>query len=133
MLEVGETATDFPHKSYGDELLTCQRYFEIHNFNSTTGQMVSLCNLWDDEFGAGIINYTEKRVTPTIAVTAVGTFDIVPGNGASLLTPAAIYAAKIGTRIAGINVSMAAGTPVGAGEIRRDGTDVCTISIAAEL
>ena len=133
MLEVGETATDFPHKSYGDELLTCQRYFEVHNFNSVAGEMVSLCNLWDDEFGAGIINYTEKRVTPTIAVTAVGTFDIVPGNGASLLTPAAIYAAKIGTRIAGINVSMAAGTPVGAGEIRRDGTDVCTISIAAEL
>jgi hypothetical protein len=95
--------------------------------------MVSLCNLWDDEFGAGIINYTEKRATPTITMTAVGTFDIVPGNGSSLLTPASINAGKIGTRTAGINAAMAAGTTLGAGEIRRDGTDVCTISITAEL
>ena len=132
-LEVGSVATDFEHEDIGTTLAKCQRYFEVHNFNSAAGEMVSLCNLWDDEFGAGIINYTEKRATPTITMTAAGTFDIVPGNGSSLLTPLAISASKIGTRIAGINATMTAGTAVGAGEIRRDGTDVCTISITAEL
>ena len=28
-LEVGDTATDFEHRSYGDELLRCQRYFQV--------------------------------------------------------------------------------------------------------
>ena len=28
-LEVGDTATSFEHRSFGDELARCQRYFEI--------------------------------------------------------------------------------------------------------
>jgi len=35
-LEVGDTATDFEHRSYGDELARCMRYFELLTFNSTT-------------------------------------------------------------------------------------------------
>ena len=31
-LEVGEQATPFEHRSYADELLACQRYFEIQEF-----------------------------------------------------------------------------------------------------
>ena len=30
-LEVGSTATDFEHRSYGDELARCQRYYEVEN------------------------------------------------------------------------------------------------------
>lgn len=29
-LEVGDTATDFEHRSYGEELRNCQRYFQIY-------------------------------------------------------------------------------------------------------
>ena len=32
-LEVGDTATDFEHRSYGDELARCQRYYE-HSYNT---------------------------------------------------------------------------------------------------
>jgi len=32
-LEVGSVATDFEHRSYGDELLKCQRYYE-HSYNT---------------------------------------------------------------------------------------------------
>ena len=35
-LEVGSTATDFEHRSYGDELLKCQRYYE-HSYNTGIG------------------------------------------------------------------------------------------------
>ena len=32
-LEVGDTATEFEHRSYGDELARCQRYYE-HSYNT---------------------------------------------------------------------------------------------------
>jgi len=32
-LEVGALATPFERKSYADELLACQRYFQVHTFN----------------------------------------------------------------------------------------------------
>jgi len=35
-LEVGDTATEFEHRSYSDELARCMRYFELITFNSTT-------------------------------------------------------------------------------------------------
>ena len=41
-LEVGDTATPFEHRSYGDELQRCQRYFQLNTamsgstYNSTT-------------------------------------------------------------------------------------------------
>ena len=30
-LEVGSVATDFEHRSFGQELALCQRYFQLHN------------------------------------------------------------------------------------------------------
>ena len=35
-LEVGSTATDFEHRSYGDELRRCQRYFYAHSGGAHT-------------------------------------------------------------------------------------------------
>jgi len=36
-LEVGSVATDFEHRSYGDELLRCQRYCYIPEYDSSSG------------------------------------------------------------------------------------------------
>ena len=36
-LEVGDVATDFEHRSYGDELLRCYRYFQILSSNTSGG------------------------------------------------------------------------------------------------
>lgn len=60
-LEVGDTATPFENRSYGDELARCQRYFEVQ------GQFM-------DEGGKGLDTYTRlqfqfkatKRTAPTI-------------------------------------------------------------------
>ena len=35
-LEVGDVATDFEHRSYGDELRRCQRYFNMHADGTAT-------------------------------------------------------------------------------------------------
>ena len=36
-LEVGSQATSFEHRSFGEELALCQRYFYKHNINSSSG------------------------------------------------------------------------------------------------
>ena len=56
-LEVGETATPFEHRSYGDELARCQRYYEI-------------CDVKFNGYGVGgaqenIPQKVTKRATPT--------------------------------------------------------------------
>ena len=65
-LEVGSVATDFEHRSYGDELLRCQRYYQSAEGTSKWA--------WDGLYASGAGNglsiyYTltpEMRADPTI-------------------------------------------------------------------
>ena len=61
-LEVGDTATDFEHRSYGEELSLCQRYYELIGFG----------NIALAESGSTYVhnlNYkVEKRAVPTISL-----------------------------------------------------------------
>lgn len=61
-LEVGDTATPFEHRSYGQELALCQRYYEIF-----LGQIDSAYNpsTVSTNYGTWFFK-TEKRTTPTI-------------------------------------------------------------------
>lgn len=69
-LEVGDTATPFEHRSYGEELALCQRYFYktlgpiwYYRLNSSTNY--------------GRISYsfpTTMRATPTSVTNIIGTF-----------------------------------------------------------
>ena len=74
-LEIGQTATPFEHRSYGDELALCQRYFAV--LQDTTAAYAG---------GFGFCNSTTKtkvcfplgvalRANPTVNVTAA-TIDI---------------------------------------------------------
>ena len=63
-LEVGSQATPFEHRSFGEELALCQRYYEVTGAgqpakaNSTTG-------IW-----CGFQFKTQKRAAPSISLTA---------------------------------------------------------------
>jgi hypothetical protein len=67
-LEVGDTATPFEHRSYGDELAKCQRYYRdatdadlsIESFNVTSG----------DNHYRTITLSPEMRTDPTITFTS---------------------------------------------------------------
>ena len=67
-LEVGDTATPFEHRSYGDELAKCQRYYRdatdadlsIESFNVTSG----------DNHYRTITLSPEMRADPTITFTS---------------------------------------------------------------
>ena len=68
-LEVGDVATDFEHRSYGDELARCQRYYEI--LENVTCQVYA-------KWGNGDVRSpfffkVTKRATPTVTNSG-GTF-----------------------------------------------------------
>ena len=80
-LEVGDTATPFEHRSYGDELARCQRYYEQLSGNG--GEMVSgVGQAFSSSSGETAVIYkVEKRAAPTI--TTSGNFQVWLGNGSA--------------------------------------------------
>jgi len=70
-LEVGSTATDFEHRSYGDELARCQRYYEIYT-SRTTSFAPDNQNGNARMMGTFAVN---KRVQPTMTSTSPWTLN----------------------------------------------------------
>ena len=66
-LEVGSVATDFEHRSFGQELALCQRYYQFIDYYSNTG---SASNAF--KFAENISYYSEMRTTPTFSSSARG-------------------------------------------------------------
>ena len=68
-LEVGSEATPFEHRSFGDELLKCKRYFEV--YAPVTNDDGSL-NVWRTRTSVnnynGIMHFLEKRAQPTCSI-----------------------------------------------------------------
>ena len=74
-LEVGDVATDFEHRSYGDELARCQRYYEQMSSNGVSvAYFTTGYNESTTEANYPILFKTYKRSTPTVTSTAAGTF-----------------------------------------------------------
>ena len=63
-LEVGDTATPFEHRSIGQELALCQRYYEMFTFNANFGALHSSNAL------SNTIAFSQiKRTNPSVSVT----------------------------------------------------------------
>ena len=95
-LEVGDTATEFEHRSYGDELARCQRYYQTVPDSVLTSGYGSA-----DGYSRGSHIYVQTmRASPTLTITETSTgskiaqatskdgfyatFDGLTGSGASL-------------------------------------------------
>mgnify|MGYP003648742389 CR=1 FL=1 len=74
-LELGSVATDFEHRSFGEILADCQRYYEIIKAASAWS--------WTSSTGARIYGQfrTEKRASPSVSGSP-----IIIGNGNSAYT-----------------------------------------------
>ena len=91
-LEVGDTATPFEHRSYGDELARCKRYFERFERQRPGAGSAGTTSLWAGLARSGASNvqgpmhYVEKRNNPTISVSSAGhlnaVYPISPFNAA---------------------------------------------------
>ena len=132
-LEVGSVATDFEHRSFGQELYLCQRYFELvkWKYYYATG--------YYEGGGAPRIPLSwnvEKRATPTVTLPTVGTgsgqIQVTSSGGAYDTGNNNIQANHISTlftRIVGSGYGGSAGTPC---SLYINGTDG-SVQISAEL
>ena len=73
-LEVNDTATDFEHRSFGDELARCQRYYYRYQYNGTGAHayVVPMAQYDLDDAMGVLVTPVPMRTTPTL--TYSGTF-----------------------------------------------------------
>ncbi len=77
-LEVGEVATAFEHRSVGDELHRCKRYFERKSYTGAQYQVITVGAVTGTSTSTNLLGIVyhevEKRTNPTITGSAAGTF-----------------------------------------------------------
>ena len=92
-LEVGSVATEFEHRSFGQELALCQRYYhrqvrtdttdasDPSRFNNTAGIYLGLAQITGATTGFLPVNMpTTMRTTPTISQTEASDISVFPGS-----------------------------------------------------
>ena len=91
-LEVGKVATPFEHRSYGEELALCQRYYEVlaagqNNTANDTGNLLGNFSQYSSSLAIGIVPYkVPKRAVPTGIVAGATSFRIYSDGGNSTAT-----------------------------------------------
>ncbi len=83
-LELGTAATPFEHRSYGEELALCQRYFEVLHEPKFRG--VTASGLAGQRMGVDF--KTTKRVTPSVSL--LGTMNLFNGISTTTMTSASL-------------------------------------------
>jgi len=66
-LEIGDVATDFEHRSYGDELQRCQRYYYRTANDGSTTNLLGLTTESSTKAAGGQPHPTRMRAVPTIS------------------------------------------------------------------
>ena len=70
-LEVGDTATPFEHRSFGDELLRCYRYYYSFETDNQNGLLVMHQDRLTDGYIGSLHYPTEMRSDPTVTHTGM--------------------------------------------------------------
>lgn len=89
-LEVGDVATEFEQRSYGDELARCKRYFELLT-NNVAGTLLSRKFYGSGYFestteGVAYISFAEKRAAPTTTASGTSHFTLFHTGSSVALT-----------------------------------------------
>lgn len=102
-LEVGDTASDFEHRSIEDELIRCQRYYVRHTGGSTNLSGLSTGVIYSTTAALTAHTYiTPMRSSPTIgtdSLNAVTQLQVVRGGAASAVSVLDAYGDTLGARI----------------------------------
>ncbi len=121
-LEVGDIATPFEHRRYGDELSRCQRYFQQLIENIGGGGSVCMCmvNTTTQVFGTAPL-ITEMRVAPSLSISSASHFRMVSNN--TSFTPSAIVLNTAETYNMSLQITISAGTAGYAGFLEANHAD----------
>ena len=93
-LELGKVATPFEHRSYGEELALCQRYFERKTYEG--GSIIAIGWSGNTSGATAVFEYTEKRDDPQITLPSPSNT-----NGMAFLDASGSYASTVGTNTVG--------------------------------
>jgi len=131
-LEVGDTATDFEHRTFGDELHRCQRYYFKAVATSSSfwgmGYNVSATAL------RAVVHYpVEMRIAPT-ALEQTGTASNYRINGTVVDTCSAVPTFLVASRDAGsVAFTVSSGLTSGQASAMQSNTDGAYLAWSAEL
>ena len=89
-LEIGSVATEFEHRSYGDVLAKCERYYEVHYQSTGTASMYSTGDS-SIKFAHTWYYHVCKRANPTVSLINSGYFN---ASGGSAITLTGIFTSK---------------------------------------
>jgi hypothetical protein len=81
-LELGKVATPFEHRSYGEELALCQRYYQTIE----TWAVTRLSTSYTNQYVGNLFFFTPMRSDPTVSVGSVT--DVASSGGSATLGPA---------------------------------------------
>ena len=71
-LELGSVATDFEHRSYGEELALCQRYYQ--QVGGYAHNSYAIGQFYTSYVGRCMLHFEEMRIAPTISSNAPENF-----------------------------------------------------------
>ena len=111
-LEIGSTATAFEHRSYGEELALCQRYFHRHDVNKATGGMAFVSGQVQTttEFYGAYTHPVQMRTAPTYSVSSATAFRVLHNGVAPATTSTSAITNKSGARIYFVSSGLTAGS-----------------------
>ena len=75
-MEVGSQATPFEHRSFGEELTLCQRYFQSYTDNGSGGGNVTNGTIISDRFYGTFRYQKQMRAIPSSFTTTSGGFNV---------------------------------------------------------
>jgi len=131
-VEVGEGSTPFEHRSYGQELALCQRYYQqIGKTSSGNDFFASGFTTTNDFYGGGFLK-TTMRASPTISyVGTIGDINYThPAVGASA---SSIVTYQANTESYSIRLNSATGTTSGYGAYARVTSSNTALTFTSEL
>ena len=130
-LEVGSVATPFEHRSYGDDLARCQRYFYKHDLTEGSSTIAHGHCATTTLFIGVIAAPVSFRDTPS--VSSSGSFEVV--DGTSSFTPSSITLNNNSPTNAFVQVRGAiSGATQGRGALLRPaGDSSATFTLSSEL
>jgi hypothetical protein len=136
-LEVGDVATDFEHRSYGDELRRCQRYYEILAKRPGGGAgSYDYMGMWysASEFTASVRFQVDKRAVPTFEqVSGTNYYTCYGGSlSANINSWTGAQAPTVRATTIYNNNTVSGGTTGHAGWISL-GNDAAVLAVSAEL
>jgi len=130
-LELGEQATPFEHRSFGDELARCQRYY--FKFLEGTSKEVGVAWYYTASHASFMFRYpTTMRATPTATDAAGTSYYTIFRNGGSNTLNSISFENGSTEQFSAFNNSEASGTAAQAGLLRSSNASA-KIEFDAEL